>query len=803
MARLSIGRTVQAAFLTITLVLAATAGVGIIALYQARQTYEDRVAAADALELANANLLAASIDREAQRQPAPTLRNPNSVRSADAAYGAAARRAQSLARGDRRSEQLLRAQIAAETAGRLATARVYSRALAAREVARRDAARRAAASDSRTALLIVGASGIAALIAVLLLVSGLLRSMRRPLESLVGATERLASGDLHSRVEPEGPSEIATLARSFNRMGGDLERARTALEEERERLEVTIESLGDGLLVCDADGRIAATNPRAAELLPELQRGRALDDGDGPLPELAEALTREVTLEQDGLTLAVTAARMPRERGGVIWTVRDITERARLEQAKTDFVATASHELRSPLTSIKGYAELLGNSQRLDARERRFVHVIELSTNRLNDLVNDLLDVAKIDAQHIELHRRPTDLRELMEEVIELMAPRIAGKHQTLNLEVTDDLPLGDVDPGRVRQIVINLVTNAHLYTGEGDAITIHLSPHESELAIGVSDTGPGMAPDVVERIFDRFYRGEERRTETGTGLGLAIVKSLVELHDGSIEVISEVGVGTTFTIRLPQAPAPQAAGLDDALHGLHVLVVDDERPIAELIAEKLAGHGARASIALSGEEALARLREQTYDAVTLDVLMPGMSGIDLVQEIRADAKLRAIPVVFVSVFSGHGRLQGERVVAKPIDTAELRAVLAAAVAGGRTELLVVARGHLRRRLGPPLDDIGAGYAWTENQEQATRLSRERRFELALIDTGLPDPPGIARAIELRGRRDGPRWLFFSADESPAGEPSVTVLSVEDAVQAVCASLTGIAATGPAEAVGA
>ena len=177
-------------------------------------------------------------------------------------------------------------------------------------------------------------------------------------------------------------------------MASDLEAASERLEEERRKLAVTVESLADALVVCDADGKVATVNPRAGELVPELQPG---EEARAPLPELAEALGREVTVEHGGRTLAVTAARLSGAGEGVVWTIRDISERARLERLKSEFVATASHELRSPLTSIKGFVELLAES-RLSSRQDEYVEVILASTNRLVDLVNDLLDVARVEA---------------------------------------------------------------------------------------------------------------------------------------------------------------------------------------------------------------------------------------------------------------------------------------------------------------------------------------------------------------------------------------------------------------------
>ena len=202
-------------------------------------------------------------------------------------------------------------------------------------------------------------------------------------------------------------------------MGEDLSSAQRRIEDERRRLAVTIESLGDALIVTEPDSTaIAAVNPRASQLVPELVAAGRIDAQGSPLPPLDMALAAETIVEHDGRTLSITAATLGNAQDGVVWTVRDMSERARLERAKSEFVATASHELRSPLTSIKGFVELLARApENMSARQREFVEIILRSTDRLVDLVNDLLDVARIEADHVEIHRRPIDVGEAVREV--------------------------------------------------------------------------------------------------------------------------------------------------------------------------------------------------------------------------------------------------------------------------------------------------------------------------------------------------------------------------------------------------
>jgi signal transduction histidine kinase/HAMP domain-containing protein len=816
MQRLSIARSLRLALVALTVALAAIAALGTASLYNSRQSYEDALSRASSLGVAAANLASTGIaEQEVMRDATGTGAGAARAQAASD-YQAAASTATTLAQDDPISRRLVREQIAAETrarqlaaggqsggstavSGPLALAGTLAGRLQARQVAREAAARSHARSDSRRALLLIVVAGVLAVVGALALITVLTRSMRRPLDELVEATHSLAQGKLEQRVTPSGPRELQDLAGAFNAMGSDLAHARRRIEEERRRLAVTIESLGDALIVTEPGSTaIATVNPRATELVPELIVGGAVDEDDSPLPDLYDALKGETLVEHQGRSLAVTAARLGNDNEGIVWTVRDMSERARLERAKSEFVATASHELRSPLTSIKGFVELLQRSpENMSARQREFVDIILKSTDRLVELVNDLLDVARIEADHVEINRRPIDVAEAVHEVVELIAPRIDQKGQHVSTWVAPTLPLAVADVGRVRQIVANLLTNAHLYTPEGGDINVRVEPDRAWVQISVEDSGVGMTEEEVSRIFERFYRADSRSgSNPGTGLGLSIVKSLVDLHFGQIKVDSEPGRGTVFRVLLPAAvPGPGSAPSLESIRGRNVLVVDDEREIAELIAGQLAPLDVHTTIALSGEDALARLRAERYDAITLDILMPGMDGFDVLRQIRSDRDLATTPIVFVSVFSGRQELAGEWVVSKPIDADELRHVLGAAVSAGRSRVLVVGREDLQTTLEPALVDLGIEYQWELTGASAARVCRERRFEVALVDVGIRNPGLIMQALDLRGRRMRRAVILVSDGATPTppgiGKLGMEVVPVEYAAPAVLAALRG------------
>ena len=805
MRRLSIARSLLLALLGLTLALALVAALEVASLYSARQDYEDDLARSYAGEVGAANILAAGVVEETVlRSNSGDAASRRRAREAFDRAAAAARRASA---GDERSLRLVReASTAQRRVRRIASARRPSQSrlaaalsdgrqaavrLAERQEQRREAAQDRVQSRTRRAVIFAAIAGLLAVAGALALVSVLVGGLRRPLARLVSATQQLAEGELDTRVEPEGPAELRELSTSFNAMAEDLDIARSRIEAGRRRLASVVESLGDGLIICDGFGRVVQVNPRAQFLLPEVLPGRSLATDPAPLPALDDALAREVEIVHHERTLSITAARMGLKlEDGVVFTVRDMTERARLEQAKSEFVATASHELRSPLTSIKGFVELMAASD-LPDRHREFIEIILLSTNRLVELVNDLLDVARVEAGQLEIQRRPISVAEAVREVATLMAPRFQEKHQDLGVEIPPALPVAYADPARVRQIVTNLLTNAHLYTPEGGRITVSVGAAGDEVRLSVADTGRGMTAEQMERIFDRFYRAETAGPG-GSGLGLSIVKSLVELHEGSIDVTSAVNRGTTITVRLPRAPA--AADLLEprqAIRGRRVLVVEDEPAIAALIAEQLRPHEVEVVIVADAEEALSALRGDRFDAVTLDILLGGVDGFEVLRAVRDDPILRRTPVIVVSVMAGQETLAAEWSVTKPIDADELTDAIGSAILASRARVLVVGRATIRDEVGPLLERRGIDFEWATSGAEAARMCEETHYEVALVDAGMRSPQSALQQLDLRGRRLRRSVVVFSTGDVSPGLARLdpNPVPVEDATAAVVEAL--------------
>jgi len=468
------------------------------------------------------------------------------------------------------------------------------------------------------------------------------------------------------------------------------------------------------------------------------------------------------------------------------------------ERARSEFMATASHELRSPLTSIKGFAELLTRgpyASSIPARPREFVEIIGRSADRLVDLVNELLDVARLNSDQTAVDRRPVDVGEAVRETVELLSARIAGKRQQLEITIAPTLPPALADANKLRQVISNLVTNAHLYTPDGGRIRVGADADRAWVRIVVADSGIGMTAEEAEHVFERFYRAPGRNGGVpGSGLGLAIVKSLIDLQGGEVSVTSRPGGGSAFEVQLPAAPTLTETTLE-VLGGRRILIVEDDPAIASLIADQLASLGVEAAVADDAESALDALAAERFDAVTVDVRIGRTDGIELVHRIRNGRDLESVPAVFVTVDVGLPGLAGEWAVRKPIDADELQGALIAAIRAGRPRVLAVGRAETQTRLEPALDELGIEYEWKTTGTAAVRLSGERRFEVALIDVGIRNPEAVLETLKLRGRRLRNAVILFSDGEARASAAhaarGVDVVPIEHAAAAVLATLRG------------
>jgi signal transduction histidine kinase/DNA-binding response OmpR family regulator len=323
--------------------------------------------------------------------------------------------------------------------------------------------------------------------------------------------------------------------------------------------------------------------------------------------------------------------------------------------AKSDFLAAMSHELRTPLNAILGFSELLaepGDGPSDPATVTEYADHIHRSGQHLLELINDVLDLARVEAGRLDLKPVVVDLGELAQKTIDTMRPLAERKSLTLQLKTTGPV-LAEVDPARIRQVVFNLLSNAIKFTDDGGWVTLSTEVDDLTATIRVADSGRGIPPDLQGRVFEAFQQGDGVSREEGTGLGLALSRELVDAHHGTISLRSEVGSGSEFTVELPrrahQVPTPAAA--PTAASGRPtVLVVEDDLAAAELLRIYLEAAGFGVATTGSGREGLAWATELRPDAIILDILLPDLDGWEVLQRLKADEHVRSIPVLVVSV---------------------------------------------------------------------------------------------------------------------------------------------------------
>ena len=348
------------------------------------------------------------------------------------------------------------------------------------------------------------------------------------------------------------------------------------------------------------------------------------------------------------------------ERAALAADLRATNEELRsASAAKSDFLASMSHELRTPLNAIIGFSDLMKTEQRTGDRvsvPREWVEHIAGAGQHLLDLINDVLDLAKVEAGRLDLDLAPVEIDGAVMEWVGGVRPLADRKSVRLSIVGEGGTIRGD--RGRLRQIVYNLLSNAIKFTPEAGEVRVELERTPNELVLAVADTGIGISEEDQAVVFEEFRQvGDPRQRQPGTGLGLALTRRLTEAHGGTITVESAPGQGSRFTVRLPQAesvaqPAPVAAPapeFHDRADG-EVLVIEDDPGAVRLLREVLEGVGWRVHAAADGETGIAAARARVPDAIVLDVLLPGMDGWDVLRTLKADADLRNVPVLMLTV---------------------------------------------------------------------------------------------------------------------------------------------------------
>ncbi|MGE7092092.1 two-component system histidine kinase PnpS [Lysinibacillus sp. NPDC048646] len=393
-----------------------------------------------------------------------------------------------------------------------------------------------------------------------------------PIDNVTETALELAKGNYRARAHENEQERTMPLSHSINILARNLQDITTIREVEEERLKTLIENMGSSLMMIGREGNISIVNRVFLERF-----GMELEDVQGKvfrtigLPKSLEQFIDHVFLTEmpyrqqikmevqlELYNKEVYGAPVIGDHGrwlGVVIVMHDITELVRLEQIRKDFVANVSHELRTPITSIKGFSEtLLDGAYKDEKMLLSFLEIIHKESNRLQMLIQDLLELSKIEQHGFTVNIMSMNLQDVLIRGAELTSPRLDEKNMSFNVDIARDVEvMGDAN--RIIQIVMNLITNAITYSPENTTVTIRLKEDETYGILEIEDEGIGIEKHEIARVFERFYRVDRARSRNsgGTGLGLAIVKHLVEAHHGRIQVESEVGVGTKMIVMIPK----------------------------------------------------------------------------------------------------------------------------------------------------------------------------------------------------------------------------------------------------------
>jgi PAS domain S-box-containing protein len=549
----------------------------------------------------------------------------------------------------------------------------------------------------------------------------------------------LKSGADSYLLEPVEPQVLVAMVRALLRMGQAEASVRTSARD----WQTTFDAISDGLALLDGQGRVLRCNQAFARILEKPSSeicGRPCDELVYTRTNPAEATPFQRMLqtrqrESRDLYLGdgwfhVTSDPILAENGaitGAVCILSDITERKHAEQeraqlllreqaarreaeaanrAKDTFLATVSHEVRTPLNAIMGWARLLRNGKLDTATGARAIESIERNATVQSQLIDDLLDISRIVTGKLNLEVGPVELGPIILAAIESIRPAAETKEIAIESVLDPAVEQISGDPRRLQQVVGNLLSNAIKFTPEGGRVNVRLDRADACARITVSDTGQGISPEFLPYVFDRFRQADatNNQPQTGLGIGLAIVRHLVELHGGTVQADSpSEGQGATFTVKLPLVQLQIAdfelrnepvAGKESALcspqsevslGGLRVLVVDDEADARELLVVMLTQYGANVRAVASAQEALEALDRWPPDVLVSDIAMPDMDGYALIQKVRARPPERGgrIPAVALTAYARvedrtHALVAGYHMhIAKPVNPAELAVVIA------------------------------------------------------------------------------------------------------------------------------
>lgn len=399
----------------------------------------------------------------------------------------------------------------------------------------------------------------------------LVHRMTEPIGRLTSAAKQIAGGDYSCRAEGTFQDEIGVLAESFNRMAESTETAFSQLKEQQNRLNGVLQGMNDGVLAMGKENRILFLNQSARKLLGSdmLSEGDSLN-GKLLTNRIADLMnqavknnnvsTQNVDAGEDRQYLVYTAP-IPEQAEASLAVISDVTRLHKLERMRSEFVSNVTHELKTPLTSIRGSIELLKSADRDEKTRSYFYDVLDIEAERLQHLIDDMLVLSRIENAKDDPSACPCSVAEAVRKCVERIQPAAAQNNITIQTNLDENMYVS-CSPTRLQQLFGNLIENAVKYNVPNGSVTISAARQKKTAVIRMKDTGIGIAKEHFDRLFERFYRVDASRSREvgGTGLGLSIVKHLAVLYGGEVNVESEVGKGSTFTVRLPLLPDDKAA---------------------------------------------------------------------------------------------------------------------------------------------------------------------------------------------------------------------------------------------------
>ena len=390
-----------------------------------------------------------------------------------------------------------------------------------------------------------------------------------PVKKLTQASRKMAEGELEHEIPVSSRDEVGELARAFNLMAARLKEMVALITTERDRMAAILCHMGDAIFVVDGDSKVTTMN-QAAERMLQLSQDKALGQTfievardyelDGMLQRCLESRQQQkglVETRPGRQSLGVIATPLEGETGCLL-LLQDLTELRRLETVRRDFVANISHELRTPIASLKALAETLQEGAIEDSSVAKdFLDKINAEVDRLAQMVQELSELSRIESGEVTLQKKPLDVAEAIGYAVERLGAQYERAGLTLEVEAPADLPRALADGERVEQVLLNLVHNAIKFTPPGGRIAVSARAEGGDILVSVVDTGVGIPADDLPRVFERFYKADKARAGGGTGMGLAIARHIIEAHGGRVWAESVEGRGAAFHFTLPLAPQP------------------------------------------------------------------------------------------------------------------------------------------------------------------------------------------------------------------------------------------------------